>query len=87
MHWITEIEEERANRVQKRVWGFIIYDGLKVYLNSIIDLERTTLRHKYKRVNSWLRIDKQNSTMERIDPPEHIIRKVKERINNSLEFY
>lgn len=87
MHWNTEIEDEKANRVQKRVWHFIIFDGLKVYLNGVIDLERATLRHKYKRVNAWLRVDKRNSTMKRVDPPDHIIRKVKERINNSIEFY
>lgn len=86
MFWSTLIEEEAESRLKKREWRFCIFDGLKVFLDWIIDYERPSLRHKYHRVKGWERFSNRNSDMKRIDPPDSIKAIVKQRVQDELSF-
>lgn len=58
--------------IRRRVLVFVMLDDF-VVLDSDVDEERATKRHKFRWVRSWLRLRNKHSTMERRGVPQHAI--------------
>lgn len=86
MHWSTTVIQEEPDRLSKREWRFCIFEGVQIKLDFIGDYERSTIRHKYRCIDSWGCLDRREDTMLRIEPPESVKEEVRNRILTELTF-
>jgi len=85
MYWRTEIVV-KENSLKERHWRFHLFNEANVQLESVIDWERPTRRHKHRAIKVWDRFDKRNNTMEKPEIPSHIKEEVIQRIIHDITF-
>ena len=89
MSYYTSIVVQSSDTLSEREWNFWLRDDLvhpTFVLDRVSDRARTSKRHKMKVVAQWSRLMRRESTMERPEPPDEIKLRVRQKLNDQLEF-
>lgn len=72
MRYLTTTITVDESPLKRRVMRFEMIDDY-VVLDSDVDEERASTRHKFRPVRQWVRHNSRHSTIERRSVPQHVI--------------